>query len=194
MTVRELLSQVRDKLQDTDAAYWDDSELINHFNECKRYLAAERKDSPTTITIDLTDDVYEYETEGILRYVSIKDSEGKTRPLYADDTTGDDIAEAVIVQDYNRIYVNSPKTGVSLNVKHIAFPVEDNLNDVIRSGDEESFRYFIIGKAYEKDNDMENFQKAQYFNSMFLKAIDFTKKNNSLNYINKTQTIKSYFY
>lgn len=194
MTVRELISQVRDKLQDTDSVYWNDSELVNHYNECKRYLSSERKERPTTTTIALTTGVNTYEPEDVLRYISIKDSEGKVREVYPDDGSGEEVKTAVIIEDYDRIYVNEPETGVSLIIKHISMPEEDNLNDVVRSGDEESYRYFIIAKAYEKDNDMENFQKAQYFSGMFTQAMNVTKKNSSLNYIDKVETTKSYFY
>lgn len=194
MTVRELLAKVRDKLQDTDSIYWSDSEFIELYNECKRYLASERKESPTTTTLTLSENTNEYSIDGILRYISIKDSNGKVREIYPDDGSGDEVSSAIIVQDYNKIYVNTPEDGVVLNIKHIAFPSEDNLNDSIRSGDEESFNYFILAKAYEKDNDMEQFQKANYFWSMFLGAMKNAKKNSSLNYIEKVQTIKSYFY
>lgn len=194
MTVRELFGKLRDKLQDADAIYWDDSEFLDLYNECKRYLASERKENPTTSSLALFTGVNEYSIEGILRYISIKDSEGKVRDLYPDDTTGDEVSSAVIIQDYNRIYVNTPVTGVTLLIKHISFPSEDNLNDVIRSGDEESFNYFILAKAYEKDNDMEQFQKAQYFWNMFLGAMKNAKKNSSLNYMDKVQTTKAHFY
>ena len=194
MIVRELLTKVRDKLQDTDSIYWSDSELIELYNECKRYLASERKESPATTTLSLLDNTNEYTLEGVLRYISIKDSEGLDRKLYPDDGSGDEVSSAIIVQDYNKIYVNTPEDGVILNIKHIAFPSEDTIDDTIRSGDEESFNYFILAKAYEKDNDMEQFQKASYFWNMFLGAMKNAKKNSSLNYIEKVQTIKSYFY
>lgn len=194
MTVRELLAKVRDKLQDTDGVYWSDSELIDLHNECKRYIAAERQENPTTTTIELSEDTNEYQIDSVLRYVSVKDSNGKNRELFTDDGLGDEVSSAIIVEDYDRIYVNSPEDSVSLIIKHISFPEEDNLNDTIRLGDEESYRYFILSKAYEKDNDMEQFQKAQYFWSMFLGAIKYSKKNSSLNYINDLNTTTAYYY
>jgi hypothetical protein len=194
MTVRELLASVRDKLQDTESVYWSDSEFIDLYNECKRYLSAERKEAPTTTTLDLTTGVYEYTIDGVLRYVSVKDSNSVDRPLYADDGSAVGIDDAIIVQAYNSIYVNTPETGVTLTIKHISFPSEDNLNDTVRQGDEESYRYFILSKAYEKDTDMEQFQKAGYFMQMFMNAMKSQKKNNTLNYINNPKTTKSYFF
>ena len=194
MTVRELIAKVRDKLQDADATYWSDSEFIDLYNECKRYLSSERKENPTTTTVALSADTYQYDIEGVLRFISAKDSNGYTRTLYPDDTSGDGDSDGIIVLDYNSIYVNTPADDVTLTVKHISFPAEDNLNDTIRSGDEESFTYFILTKAYEKDTDMEQFQKAQYFWQMFLGAMRFQKKNSSLNYMDKVQTTKGYYY
>ena len=194
MTVRELISKVRDKLQDTDSIYWDDSEILDNYNECKRYLASERKENPITITVPTFDNTNTYSIDGVLRYISCKDSNGKNRDLYPDNGDADEISSAIIVQSYNQLYVNTPESGVSLLIKCIQFPIEDNLNDVIRSGDEDSFLYFILSKCYEKDNDMEQFQKAQYFWSMFVGAMKYSKKNSSLGYMEKIQTTKSYFY
>lgn len=194
MTLKELISKVRDKLQDADAVYWSDSEFIDLYNECKRYLSSERKENPTTTTVSLSDGVYEYTVSNVLRYISAKDNDGTKRPLYPDDSTGDDDTDGIVILDYDSIYVNTPVSGKSIILKHIAFPTEDNLNDVIRSGDEESYTYFLLSKAYEKDTDMEQFQKAQYFWSMFVGAMKFVKKNSSLNYMSKTQTVKGYYY
>ena len=194
MIVREILTKVRDKLQDADSVYWSDSELIDLYNECKRYMAAERQENPTTTTIELSGNQNIYEVEGVLRFISAKDNNGKVKKLYPNDGSGDEVKNGIIVEDYNRIYVNEPEDNVSLYIKHISFPEEDNLNDTIRSGDEESYRYFILSKAYEKDNDMEQFQKAQYFWSMFLGAMRYSKKNSNINYIDTQDSIKSYFY
>lgn len=194
MTLRELIAKVRDKLQDADAIYWSDSEFIDLYNECKRYLASERKENPTTTSVSLSDGVYEYNIEGVLRYISAKDNDKINRELYPDDGSGDDDADGIVIMDYDTIYVNTPVTGTTITLKHIAFPADDNLNDPIRSGDEESYTYFLLSKAYEKDTDMEQFQKAQYFWSMFTGAMKFIKKNSSLNYMDKTQTVKGYYY
>lgn len=194
MTVREIFSKVRDRVQDTDSIYWDDSELLDTYNECKRYLASERKESPITIEIPLFSNINTYSVDGVLRYISCKDSDGKVRELYPDNGDGDDISSAVIVQDYNSLYVNTPVSNTSLIIKCIQYPIEDNLNDIVRSGDEESYTYFILSKCFEKDNDMEQFQKAQYFWSMFIGAMKNSKKNSSLNYMEKIQTTKAYFY
>mgnify|MGYP006899557458 FL=1 len=194
MTLRELIAKVRDKLQDADAIYWSDSEFIDLYNEGKRYLASERKENPTTTSVSLSDGVYEYNIEGVLRYISAKDNDKINRELYPDDGSGDDDADGIVIMDYDTIYVNTPVTGTTITLKHIAFPADDNLNDAVRSGDEESYTYFLLSKAYEKDTDMEQFQKAQYFWSMFTGAMKFIKKNSSLNYMDKTQTVKGYYY
>lgn len=194
MKVIELIAQVRDNLQDSDANYWDDSELVNLYNECKRHLAAERQELPTTKTVQVVTDTYEYEVPGVLRYISAKDSDDNIRELYPDDMTGDDELSAIIVKSYNSIYVNNPETGVDITLKVIAFPANDNLNTVIRSGDENAYKYYILSKAYEKEQDTENFQKSSYFRSMFSDAVTYIKKNANLNYMERTQITKGYYY
>ena len=194
MTVRELFAQVRDVLQDIDGTYFSESELLNIYNECKRYTSSERKENTTTITLALSSGVNEYTVDGVLRYISIKDSDNKVRDLYPDDGSGDEVSSAIIIKNYDTIYVNEPEDGVILNIKGIMFPEEDNLNDVIRSGDESVYKYYILSKCYEKDADMEQFQKAQYFLGMFNASFNSIKKNANLNYINKVNTTKGYFY
>jgi len=194
MIVRELLTKVRDKLQDTDSTYWHDSELVDLYNECKRYLSSERNENPTYTDIELSADTNVYNIDGILRYIRITDSNNKARKIYPDDESGIDDSSGVIIRRHDEIYVNTPEDDVTLTIKHISFPEEDNLNDTIRTGDEEAYRYFILCKCYEKDNDMEQFQKAQYFWSMFLGAMKYSKKNSSINHIDQLETIKSYFY
>jgi len=194
MLVRELIAKVRDKLQDTDSTYWSDSEFIDLYNECKRYISAERKENPTTIQVITNSNNYVYKVNNVLRYISAKDNKGYVRELYPDDTTGDEVSSAIIVQSYDTIYVNNPIDNEVINLKVISFPNEDNLNDAIRMGDEEAYTYFILSKSYEKDTDMEQFQKAQYFWSMFEGALKSVKKNSSLNFINDLKLTKSYFY
>lgn len=194
MKVIELIAQVRDNLQDSDANYWHDSELLNLYNECKRNISAERQEINSTKTVVLTDSTYEYTVDGVLRYISAKDSNGNDLVLYADDGTGDDDEYGIIIQSYDSIYVNSPATGVTITFKVISFPNDDNLNTTIRSGDENTYKYYILSKAYEKESDMENFQKSGYFWGMFKDSVEFLKKNAKMNYIDATNITKGYFY
>lgn len=193
MQIRELIAKVRDKLQDTDAVYWSDSELVDLCNECKRYLAAERKENPTTTSLVTYDGIETYTVEGVLRYIGATNQEGNELILYPDDGSIAGKTSGIVIEDYNRIKVKNPIDEV-ITIKHISFPEEDNLNDTIRMGDEESYRYFVLSKCYEKDNDMEQFQKAQYFWSMFMGAMKYSKKNSSLGYVEKVHTTKSYYY
>jgi hypothetical protein len=194
MKVIEVIAQTRDNLQDADANYWTDSELLDLYNECKRHLAAERKERSTNKTVPLITDVNEYSIDGVLRYISATDSALKVLNLYPDDTSGNDDKDGVIIQNYNSIYVNNPVTDVTLTLKVIAFPDDDNLSSTIRSGDENAYKYYMLSKAYEKESDMENFQKSSYFRSMFTDAINYIKKSASLNYISETQVTKGYYY
>ena len=194
MKVLELISQVRDNLQDDDANYWSDSELLHLHNECKRHLASERQEVQTSKLVPLVDGTNSYSVDGVLRYISAVDSDDNVRELYADDGAGTDDELAIIIHNYNLIYVNTPESGVTLVLKVVSFPSDDNLNSTVRQGDENSFKYYILSKAYEKESDMENFGKSSYFQNMFRETIRFIKKNSSLNYIEKEQTTKGYFY
>lgn len=194
MKVIELLAQVRDNLQDDDANYWSDSELLHLYNECKRFLAAERQEVQTSKVVPLVDNVNSYTVDGVLRYISALDSEGKERELYPDDGTGDDDATGIIIHNYNLIYVNTPATGTSIILKTIAFPSNDNLQSTIRMGDENAFKYYVLSKAYEKESEMENFQKAQYFIGMFNSVLGTIKKAAKMNYRDTIQTTKGYYY
>ena len=194
MKVIELFAQARDNLQDADADYWHDSELLNLYNECKRHLSAERQEINSTKSVILIDDTNTYTVDGVLRYISVIDSDDEDRELYPDDGTGDDDLDAIIVKNYNSIYVNTPETGVTLSIKVVAFPDDDNLSSTIRSGDENAYKYYLLSKAYEKEQDTENFNKSSYFRSMYTDAIQFLKKNSRMNYVNQVQITEGFYY
>lgn len=194
MTVRELLQQVRDTLQDTDRVYWSESELINLYNDAKRLIASERVEAKTTTTLELSESTNEYLINDVLRYISAKDSNGFDRPLFPDDGSGDGDYYGIIIQSYNSVYVTTPENDVTITFKIIAMPSEDNLNDSVRTGDENSIKYYILSKAYEKETDMENFQKAQYFYSKYQVEFKTAKKSSNVGYRNDTRTTIAYYY
>lgn len=194
MTVRELLQQVRDTLQDTDRVYWSESELINLYNDAKRLIASERVEDKTTTSILLSADTKTYSIDNVLRYISAKDSNDISRQLYPDDDSGDSDTYGIIIKAYNSIYVNSPEDDIIVTFKVVSMPSEDNLNDTVRAGDENSIKYYIISRAYEKENEMENFQKAQYFFAKYQTEFKSTKKNANVGYRADTRTTKAYYY
>jgi hypothetical protein len=195
MKVQELFSSIRDTLQDGNKNYWDDSELLGYYNECVRYMAAERKENKTSAQLLLDSTKNTYNKDGILRYIRCKDSNGVERKLYQNDMTGEDDTNGVIIEDYNRVYVNNPEDGVTLIFTVVALPQAENITAEIRTGDELSFKYYILSKAYEKDADMENFQKSSYFYSKFLEAFRQLKNSSNVNYETGNQNIvKSYFF
>jgi len=192
MTVLDLLHQTRDTLQDGDKNYWSDSELLDYYNSGIKSLAAERLEEPKTTSLALLTGTNEYQVDGVLRYISAKDSDGTVRALYPDNTSGDDDTNGLIVLDYNRIYVNNPVTNISISLKHIAIPENKNLNDIVRSGDENALKYYILSKAYEKENDMENFQKSNYFMTQYTRELYTVKKHSKLGYQEKIETTTGY--
>ena len=194
MTVQVLMSQVRDNLQDSNADYWHESELLNLYNECKRHLSAERQEVNATKTVTLIDDTYTYTVSEVLRYISATDSDDYDRPLYADDESGVDEEYGIIIKNFNKIYVNTPETGVTIDIKVVSFPTDDNLSSDIRMGDENAYKYYMLSKAYEKEQDTENFNKASYFRSMYNDALQYLLKNARLGYVKQEDITQGYYY
>jgi len=189
MKVSELLSSVRIVLQDSDKTYWDDSELVSHYNECKRSMTAERLENKTTATLILDPLKNEYDTSGILRYISAKDDDGLKRDLYPDDESGDEDSNGIVILGYNRVYVNDPTVGTVVTFKIVAMPTEDNLTADVRSGDENALKYYILSKSYEKDTDMQNFDKASIFYGKYNDSFKVLKNASSANY--RTATVST---
>ena len=195
MKVQELFSEVRNTLQDLDKAYWDDSELLSYYNECKRNMAAERLENKNTATLTLDPLKNQYDTTGILRYIRAEDDEGTKRKLYPNDESGESDTTGIIILDYNKVYVNDPTIGSVITFSVVSMPNEDNMSSSVRIGDETALRYYILSKAYEKDADMGNFQKADYFYNKFRIAMKMLLEASSANYSAKVpNTTVSYFY
>lgn len=195
MKVNELFASIRNTLQDNNKEYWDDSELLMYYNECVRHMTAERLEDKTTATMLLSDGKFEYDTDGILRYIKCVDSNGKERKLYQDDGSGKDDELGIIIKNYDRVYVNTPADGVTVTFTIVAMPVDGNLTSRVRIGDEQPLKYYILSKAYEKDADMENFNKSGYFYAKFIDGFKQLKNASSVNYMSgNVQATKSYFY
>ena len=158
-------------------------------------MASERLEIKTTASMILDPEKNDYSTDGILRYVKAKDNLGNIRELYPNDGSGDDIDSAIIILDYNKVYVNNPSLGDTIIFSIIAFPTEDNLESSVRAGDESAYKYYILSKAYEKETDMENFQKSGYFTSKYNEELNKLISSSSVNYkADTTRVVKSYFY
>jgi len=191
MRVQVLLQQVRNVLQDNEGTYWDDSELLGYYNECKRTMASERFELKTTATLALDPLVNEYDTTGILRYIKCKDDLDTTRALYPNDDSGENDNDGIVIIAYNRVYVNDPTIGTTLTFQIISLPPEDNLTSDVRFNDENSFKYYILSKAYEKETDIENFQKSAIFYEKytreFSRLIDAASTNYTASSVDKTE-------
>lgn len=194
MLLIDLMEQTKDILQDTDSDYWSESELVDYFNNGVRTLAAERKEEPTTTTVTAYTDTNEYAVDGVLRYISAVDSNNLERKLYPDDKSGDDDYYGIIIRDYDTIYVNNPLDDTPLSIKTITMPEAVNLDSEVRVGDESALKYFALSKAYEKESDVENFQKAQYFFQLYQRELALLLKNSKSGYIDNTGLVKGWFY
>lgn len=194
MLVSTLITQTRNVLQDAAANYWTDAELLEYYNSGIKSIASERIEEPTTTDVALTTGTNEYTVNGVLRYISIKDSNNVERDIYPDDMTGDDDVYGVIILDYDRIYVNNPLTGVTLTIKHISLPTDAVTTDTVRVGDDTALKYFMLSRAYEKEQEMENFQKSQYFLGLYQRELMRILKSSKLGYRNMVEITKGYFY
>jgi hypothetical protein len=187
MTVRELITTLRSVLQDQDKTYWDDSELLNFYNECKRTMAQDRLEIKTTATLVLDPLKNDYDTDGILRYIRAEDDLGNFRTFYPNDESIGIDSNGIIIKDYNKIYVADPTIGTTITMEVVSLPIEDNLTGTVRLGDENALKYYILSKAYEKETDMENFTKADYFYSKYMREFAKLMDSASANY--KTATV-----
>jgi len=192
--VVELFANIRNVLQDISKTYWDDPELLGYYNECKRSMAAERLEDKTTATLTLDPLRNEYNTDGILRYIYAEDDEGTDRPLYPNDKTGENDSNGIIVLDYNKIYVNDPELNAAIIFQVVAMPSEDNISSLVRAGDENALKYYILSKAYEKDSDMENFAKSDAFYAKYTTALKPLKNASNANYTTNTVQISEAIY
>ena len=170
MTVAQLITDVRYVLQDSDAVYFTDTELLNTFNECRRLITFDRKDKTSTVDVSTLDSTYSYTTEAVLD------------------------ANGVIVTNENEVYVVTPETGVTITFTTISMPADAVTTDTIRIGDEAPYKYYMLAKSYEKDTDLEQFQKAQYFTQLFRTSYDNTKKITSSNNRTKRSVTESHFF
>jgi hypothetical protein len=187
MTVLQLITSCRDVLQDQDKTYWDDSELLNFYNECKRTMAQDRLEIKTTATLVLDPLKNDYDTDGILRYIRAEDDLGNFRTFYPNDESIGIDSNGIIIKDYNKIYVADPTIGTTITMEVVSLPIEDNLTGTVRLGDENALKYYILSKAYEKETDMENFTKADYFYSKYMREFAKLMDSASANY--KTATV-----
>lgn len=186
MIVKELLQSCRMVLQDYDKTYWDDSELLSYYNECKRTMASERLEIKSEATLVLDPDTNKYTTDGILRYIKATDDLGGVRTLYPNDGSGDGDDNGIVIKDYNKIYINRPDIGSIITFEIVTLPDNDNLESSVRMNDENSFKYYILSKCYEKENDMENFQKVEYFHQKYLREFRKNIDSASANYVTAT--------
>jgi len=195
MRVEELFIRVRHTLQDNDKAYWTDSELLDYYNECRDDMFRERKEEVSSATLILDPLKKEYDTSGIMRFISAKDDEDNDRPIYGLGDMNDLDVMGIEIVDYNKIKVNDPTVGSSIEILAVVKPRDSNLDNSVRVGDESAIKNYVLSKAYEKDTDMQNFGKAQYFNGKYMAIFKDLKGASAVGYRAKNEeTTKSYFY
>lgn len=193
MIVSTLLTNVRNKLTDTEGNFWTDSELLDYYNDANRVLSSERYEKLKTQYLAMTEDVKFYSPTGILRYDKAIDSNNAERKLYPDnDSIGDD-SLGIVILDYDQIFVVDPNVADRIQLTYVGLPIDMNMNSLVRQGDIEALQYYILSLAYEKENDMENFSKSEVFKRKFDEALKKLVSNKVTNYSdNDFRTTVSY--
>lgn len=195
MTVRELIQKARNTLQDQEKNFWDDSELLEYYEEARRVIASKRVDKIQYQTITLTESQEYYSPSNVLRYISATDDLNNTRKLYKDDGSGLDDAQGIVIKDFDNVYVVDDSIGTTITFKYLGQPLDNNLNDQVRAGDEEACRYYMLARAYEKETDMTNFAKSDKFDFKFDTMLSTLVANASANYHEQElNTTTSYFF
>jgi len=194
MRVEELFTNIRHTLQDQSKAYWTDTELLDYYNECKSDMARERQEEVSIATLILDPLKSVYNTDGILRFIEIKDDLGNTRPMYDLMEKNDDKLGVEIIS-YNKLGVNDTSIGSELYIMAVVQPKFDNLDNSVRAGDETALKSYVLSKAYEKDSDMQNFQKAQYFYTKYNEIFKDLMGAKSVGYKSRDdKTTTAYYY
>lgn len=153
MLASALITKARVTLQDVTPRRWTDVELEGYINEGLKDIA--RK------TMHTREDEEILVVAGTTNYTLTK----KAIIIYSIDTT-----QAHKVTNYNTIVFTDPKDE-TITVSYYSYPVEVSIalateipleEDLI-----EALKYFVLKRAYEKEDSMENFQKATYFNNEY---------------------------
>lgn len=195
MTVNQILQKARNTLQDQKKNFWDDSELLDYYEQARRVIASERTDKLQTQLVVLSEGTEFYSPTGVLRYISAVDDSDRERKLYSNNGSGENDNFGITVIDSDKISVHDDSLGTSITLSYLGLPVDHNLNDEVRSGDEEAIRYFILARAYEKETDMENFQKSQLFDIKFKEMLVKLVANASAGYRSQSMNVtKTYSY
>ena len=177
MIVKELLTQCRNTLQDYDKEYWEDSELLNYYNEFESLINYDRDGRKETFTFPLDPSENTYNIEGVIKYISTKDDDDNIRPL---SKVPSSLALAIYIKNYNEIYVNDPTVGNNITLDYVGIGDPSNMEDIVRLGDDLCAKYFILSRAYEKETDTEDFDKSDRFFSKFVEQKDKLLGKNSI--------------
>ena len=154
MTVVDFTLSVRYTLQDEAKNRWSDAELLDYINEGLRDIALR---------------TYFNRVEENISVVP-------TTTVYTTSKTPISIFKISTYQSYtitgqNEITFDDPREE-DVKVTYYAYPdiVTTDINEDIDIID--ALKYFVLNRAYEKEDSPENFQKAVYFHNKYMSYIN----------------------
>ena len=157
--ISELLTEVRDTLQDKQKSRWTDQELFRYLDQSIRDLATRSKYSRTEYIIEVREAFTSTEYKLPLHAIEFDDILS-TQPYRIVDTETiefpDNKDEDVLVEFYSF-------------PKRIIFGVDTELD--MDPDQYDSLRYLIVSKSYEKEDSIENIKKSEYFKQKYIEAI-----------------------
>lgn len=153
MLLSALITKVRRTLQDVTPRRWTDVELEGYTNEGLIDIARKTLHNREDIEISILSSQATY-----------------TLPKKAMRLPSVDTAQDYNITNNNTITFTDPKDE-TVKVIYYPYPSEVSVstNSTIPLEDDliEALKYFILKRAYEKEDSMENFQKATYFNQEY---------------------------
>lgn len=163
MILSELLAEVRDTLQDGSKRRWLDSELEKYVNQGIRDIAKKTKFFRQVQDLSVVAGTTQYTlTYKVIEFDSISTAQDHT---VLDNKTiefADPKEETVQVVYYGYPLSVSVATDGEI-------PMEEDLEDALK--------YYVLKKAYEKEDSTENFRKATYYKNEYreILADDMTR-------------------
>lgn len=168
--IDDILTDIRDTLQDKQKSRWTDQELYRYldqalrnvamatrYNKIKHMIYVNEPDVPTPPT---TDYKLPYEAIEFYKIYNAESSLGEIQPY--------EILDASTI----RFPENKEQ---KIMVEYYAFPARINYGAATEINvDEDLFdaiRFFILYRAYQKEASTENIQKAQYFKGEYANTL-----------------------
>ena len=168
--IDDILTDIRDTLQDKQKSRWTDQELYRYLDQAMRNVALATKYNKIKHTIHVndplnpspttTDYALPYEAIEFYKISNADSSLGELQPYELVDAKTirfpENVEQMVLVEYY--AFPARINYGATTEIN-----VDEDLHDAIR--------FFVLYRAYQKEASTENIQKAQYFKGEYANTI-----------------------